>query len=103
MYFRCGYLRDSCLCTRISGVEGVLLDWVRLSFRWESCTGRAACAKQASNGGSNSLLAGLLNTQKQQHKVMFCFVSQELLHVNVQHKSITLRKRDTHYRRMEFL
>lgn len=53
-------LRESCLCTRISGVEGVLLDWVRLSLRWESCTGRADCAKQASNGGNNSILVGVL-------------------------------------------
>lgn len=30
---KCEYLRESCLCTRISGVEGVLFDWVRLSLR----------------------------------------------------------------------
>lgn len=66
---RCEYLRESCLCTRISGVEGVLFDWVRLSLRWESCTGRPDCARQVSNGGNNSLLAGLLNIRKQQHKI----------------------------------
>lgn len=81
MCYTCGYLRESCLCTRISGVEGVLLDWVRLSLRLESCTGRADCAKQASNGGNNSVLVGVLNTQKRQHKKCYilllslCFYS----------------------------
>lgn len=64
------YLRESCLCTRISGVDGVLLDVVRLSLRWDSWAGRADCAKQDSNGGNSSVLAGLLkkNPKKRQHE-----------------------------------
>lgn len=62
------YLRDSCLCTRISGVDGVLLEWARVSFRWDSCTGRADFAKQASSGGNTSALTGLMNTEEEEKK-----------------------------------
>lgn len=67
----CGYLRDSCRWTRSSGVEGALLDCLWLSLRWESCSGRADCAKQVSNGGNNSVLAGLLNTHRYSLLVFF--------------------------------
>lgn len=62
------YLRESCLCTRISGVEGVLLDWVRLSFRWESCAERPDFSRQTSSGGSISL-AGLLDDEEKGVKI----------------------------------
>lgn len=77
MILNCKYLRESCLCIRISGVEGVLLDWLRLSFRLERCTGKPDFSRQASSGGNTSL-AGLLDIKRERNEDKCCSTKQQM-------------------------